>query len=423
MLQQSLRIRVSYIGLALILFYAYDFFYSVIEKGVSNEFIAKVITLLILYTFYLIACLKSPQKVYSAGFIIIIVSALLFFFTYWLYPEYRRAMISMPSWNIWKSVFTFSSGIFACLFFQMFDDPNKLRKYLKYSGYFLFIWSAFRIRTAITRGGFLRSMENGLLSTNTYDMALGYRLLFVSLIFAIEFQKEKKIIRYLYATISISAFIAMTIYGSRTAVLSFFVFWILKVLFCHEASTPKKRIVNIIFILVAFFTIYEVITNEAILLYFYNVISRMGASSRILNTLISGNIALDKGRSIMWSNALQMILEHPIIGNGIYSDRNEFGIYCHQFVLELFLDFGIIIGTIIIIIFAWSTIKILLKCQNQEWKLMFILFFSMIIIRLNFSSSFWSDTNFWACLIIGSKALRETAKLNISCYRLSGRCY
>ncbi|EIC06103.1 O-antigen polymerase [Acetivibrio thermocellus YS] len=215
----------------------------------------------------------------------------------------------------------------------------------------------------------------------------------------------------------------MTIYGSRTAVLSFFVFWILKVLFCHEASTPKKRIVNIIFILVAFFTIYEVITNEAILLYFYNVISRMGASSRILNTLVSGNIALDKGRSIMWSNALQMILEHPIIGNGIYSDRNEFGIYCHQFVLELFLDFGIIIGTIIIIIFAWSTIKILLKCQNQEWKLMFILFFSMIIIRLNFSSSFWSDTNFWACLIIGSKALRETAKLNISCYRLSGRCY
>lgn len=413
MLQHSINNKVSYAGVALIFFYAYDLFYMIMQKVTSNEFIAKASTLLILYMILAVAFLKSPKIKYLWGISVIFFCAVIFMVSYLIHPEYENAMFYMPSWNIWNSVFTFSSGIFACLFFQMFDDANTLRRYLKYAGYLILIWCIFRISSAIAKGGFYRTMENGSVSMNTYDMLLGYRLLFVSIIFGVEFQKESKNVRFIYIGISIVTFILMIIYGSRTATVSFIVFWILKSVFCKGKEKSNKRIFKIVFMLILSLLIYIILTNEVILTYFKNILENIGINSRILDSMIEGSITLDKGRESIWINAWKMILENPIIGNGVYADRYIFGIYCHQIILEVLLNFGVFAGTLIILFLIWNSCNILLKCKNSEWKLLFILFLSMVIIRLNVSSSFWNDTNFWACLIIGSKALKETPKIKI----------
>lgn len=403
MLKNDMRVNISHAGLALILFYAYDFFYIVTQKVTSNDILTKVITLGIMYTIYIISCLKSSNKEYLKGFIVIFICIMMFILTYLFHPEYADVMIYAPSWNIWKSVFTFSSGIFACLFFSIFDNPNHLRKYLRYAGYILLLWCLIRIYSSMANGGFQRISEHGKVSYNTYDMLLGYRLLFISIIFSIEYMENKK--RNCYISISIIAFILMVIYGSRTAIISFIVFWVLKILFYDEGLKYKKHIVKIVALLVLIFIIYAIFTDERILIYINKGLMNIGLNSRMLNTLLEGNIVLDKGRNRMWSTVWYMIIKHPIIGNGIYADRYELGIYCHQIILEILLDFGIILGCIIILFLVYKLGEILITCKKDEWKLLFILFLSMVIVRLNVSSTFWGDTNFWACLVMGNKVL------------------
>ena len=146
--------------------------------------------LLLIYGCFLICVSRNRKRIKADAIILLLLIAMLFIFSYILNPSYRIAILELESWNAIDSVFTFSSGIFAYLFFRSFDDDEQLLKSLKPCAYILLIWALFRINSSITSGGFSRVMQNGILSQNNYDMSTGYRLLFVSLVFGLEFLKR-----------------------------------------------------------------------------------------------------------------------------------------------------------------------------------------------------------------------------------------
>lgn len=389
-------IRYNYITLMLIFFYCRDFFYLVFQRITHSGTISQVMCLFLIYGCFLICISRKKRVLKQDALFVIFLIVVLFALSYILNPDYRTAITELESWNALDSVFTFSSGIFAYLFFRAFDDDEQLLSSLKPCAYILLLWALFRINSSISSGGFSRVMQDGVLSQNSYDMATGYRLLFVSLIFGLEFLNGWGIKKVWYAILTAGSTVGMFIYGSRTAAISWVLFWILRILFCGNKRHSTKRIIMLMVILM----LTILITNVAFLQTISTILSGIGMQSRILDTLIQQEISLDLGRTRMWTTCIEMIKAHPLLGNGIFADRAQFGIYCHQIILEILVDFGCVAGGAILLVLVILVVKGLTCRDNSQWKLLFVMFLSMCIVRLMMSSSFWMDTNFWATLAI-----------------------
>lgn len=396
---ENYKIRISYGICAITAFYCFDFYLLLFRQIMPVEW-AKAISLVILYSLFLVAILKSPKRLKLDAIILLIINALLFFISYLMHPEYGDVMFRLPTWNIFDAVFTFNSGMFAYLFFRMEDSPKQLRKCMDYSAYILFFWCLMRIVSAINSGGFNKINANGVTWKSTYDMSVGYRLLFVSIVFYLKSMDAKKLKCIFYRLLAVIASILMVIYGSRSAVASFILFWILYTLFGDKENKSVNVIIKKIVILLVVLVSYYVLTNKVVLTSINDLFNSFGVNSRMLNSLIEGSFELDKGRNRMWTSVINLIKEHPILGSGIYADRHISGIYCHQIILEILLNFGIIFGGIFLIILIMNILKMVIFCKDREWRVIFITFLSLALIRLNISSSFWYDTNFWVCIAI-----------------------
>lgn len=393
-------IRINYTMLALVAFYCFDLMHLIFMQVLSYSS-ARIVSTIILWALLLLAASKRKTTIKKDAVVLLALNWILFMFSCLVYPEYRYAIFEMPTWNFYTSVFTFSSGMFAYLFFRMEEDPKKILKYLKTMAYLLFVWALLRIRSAIAQGGFTRIFENGIASSNSYDMSVGYRLLFVCIVFLINAIKEQTPMRkaYYYTIAAVSATL-MAVFGSRTALVSLILFWCLySLLIQYKGQSVREFGRRVVFIL-ALILSFAILTNKSVLNFLVGILNKFGVNSRMLDSLISGGIELDNGRMRLWTMVYGMIIEHPLFGAGIYADRAIGGIYCHQIVLEILLDFGFLMGGLIILGIIYWIVIMLFRCKDQDWKLLFIVFFSLCFIRLNVSSSFWYDTNFWICIAI-----------------------
>lgn len=190
------KLHINVRSLAFVLFYGFDMLHSVLRQIIYGNQFPKIIATLILYVVLFLSIMKKNTIKKDSVFLIIGVF-ILFLLTAIMNPEYRYAMFQLPTWNVYSSVFTFSSGIFAYLFFRMLDDPDLMMDSLRTASYITFMWAVLRIISAMRSGGFQKVFENGKVSTSIYDMSVGYRLLFSSIIFFLCFKSKRKKLWYL----------------------------------------------------------------------------------------------------------------------------------------------------------------------------------------------------------------------------------
>ena len=120
----------------------------------------------------------------------------------------------------------------------------------------------------------------------------------------------------------------------------------------------------------------------------------LGINSRTLMYLSEGIVTNDSGRGEIYSNVISKIIENPIIGYGVFADRNFVnGVYCHNIFLELFIDFGCFIPILGMIIFIIYFSRILCLVSRQE-MLFFMLLFLVTIVPLLVSGSYLTDFRF-----------------------------
>lgn len=79
-----------------------------------------------------------------------------------------------------------------------------------------------------------------------------------------------------------------------------------------------------------------------------SMIKHSTLSVRIFNKLISGEAMRSNDRGLIWSAMFNAIKEKPFIGNGLCADRVINGYYAHNIAIELWVDFGVIFGSIIL---------------------------------------------------------------------------
>ena len=117
--------------------------------------------------------------------------------------------------------------------------------------------------------------------------------------------------------------------------------------------------------------------------------------------LLTGTISDDNGRKEIWNAAIDMIKTNPF-GYGAMGTRHviyfihDVG-HPHQVFLEILVDFGVLLGSIIIIIFIYQSAKILFSNKYNDWFPIYVLFFCRSC-QLLLSGTFWHVAAIWACI-------------------------
>lgn len=199
----------------------------------------------------------------------------------------------------------------------------------------------------------------------------------------------------------IAAFINFIV-GCRGSVITIAVFLILYIIGFYMGDNNKRsnyglRIAMLVVIgLIA-------INADRILQLIALGLQGVGFTSRTVSKLLRGNGAFveSEGRWAIWKQAFENM---DFLGKGLFGDRtvilDEYGhaTYAHNFALEIVLDFGILIGFILVILFLLYIIRSTKIAKQANNPLLLKMTFAMICIFLAkhmISTSYLISFDFW----------------------------
>ena len=199
----------------------------------------------------------------------------------------------------------------------------------------------------------------------------------------------------------ISAFVNMIV-GCRGAAVSIVVFLMLSLLyFFHvKRKTSKNRLTKILVFLLLFAIAVNIgtILNEI-----SDTMEKYGLESRTINKLLDSESSFDSssGRDSIFKQAINNI---SLFGEGLFGDRailhNENGAltYAHNFILEIMVDFGLIVGAVVLIVFFALIIKathIAIASRDSALTGMTFLMLAGLLVKHMVSASFLTSFDFW----------------------------
>lgn len=274
-------------------------------------------------------------------------------------------------------------------------------KALKASAYVILVCNCLEPFTRYVTGG-----ENGY-------MVFGMRVLTSAILLGYFYFEERKLI-HLCAFIVAVALILL--FGNRSALMIATLSLVIQYVFFEKKN---KRALHLIQIIVAGVLILLLVSSNVLNLVIAEM-DKMGVSSRTLKILLSGSEAItdNTGRSIIWENCRVAIAKKPWTGYGIGGERNLFllgskyisrlgGVYAHNFIYEILLDFGVIIGSSVLLFLAWKTFHIVFSKKRVPVRRLFIVMILSIVIKLSFSGSVWNDMDAYVCLGIAMNFYRN----------------
>lgn len=214
--------------------------------------------------------------------------------------------------------------------------------------------------------------------------------------------------------VTIAGFIFLLMCATRGPIVIYIIF-----VFLQLSILSEKHRKFYIFLLVTIILLGLSPLGNLILRWIMEKFNGAGFNVRIFEYLLSGNLMDDNGRDFLTEKVFEMIRNHPLIGNGIYSDRLATsslswlageGSYVHNIVYELWCDFGYIIGTLLLVVFIYWAIKTYKNnFGDNDFRAIFCILMFSYVMKLLMSSSYLSEPGFWLCLGM--------------CYECSGRKY
>ncbi len=217
---------------------------------------------------------------------------------------------------------------------------------------------------------------SGKISFMAYSITFSYYLLLPALVFV---NQRKLLFMFLFFIICIM----MLLLGSRGPLVAGFIYLILIFIIDSKSRSP---IISSVIIMVLFF--------GSFLTLLLTFTSETGISSRTLEMFLQGNLVDSTGRFWIWATTWNSILDSPILGHGIFGDRVVLnGDYCHNIILEIFHNFGLLFGTGLILFISIVTVRAFRKSDKINRKLL-LLFLCYSIIPLMVSTTYLEDPKF-----------------------------
>lgn len=370
----------------------------------------------LMYTPLIIALITSPSKVAPAVkrfLILLVIVAAFFMVTYMVHPEYSSWFFE-GSYKIWDWIFRPNQFIYAYLFISIIKRPEDAIKALKTVGYLLLLYYTYKLLRAQAVGYWVTTTTASGATHEAYDLNYGYdNLLVFAIFFSCGFKEKKP----LYFILSAVSFVEILLGGSRGPLLAIAVMLILMYARYRKGISKNLRIL-ILFGALVLALIYFVLGFSGSIALLGTLLSKIfGSSSRTIQTLLEGAGALDSsGRDRLYEMAFDMI-KNGFWGYGAYGDRYVIGRvfwvgYVHNIFLEFLIDFGWIIGGFFIIKMVLGTLRMLFRCEDDNWYTLFLIF-AIPSIKLFLSGSFWFLEAFWAAIAVSQMYKRKMKRGNI----------
>ena len=331
----------------------------------------------VLYTF------RSPKNISWDGIVLIGAMAVFFAATLYFHPEYQDRFNDAPHNGRFsaEAVFQIGSAIYAYYVIRLHRfDAKKLYDIFKCIAWFLLFLNIWTI--AFNR-------------EDAYSMDFGYQMAMAAILFMAVFLYEKKKLLYLF--LSGGSIAAGVVYGSRACVIGYAVFIAAYMIWQHRMTLRQ------FFLLFLGLLAVLVYNSRTIMMGIYNLLVSMGLNSRTLRLIAEGDImAADTARQdSIWPDMIARLKSASVFKiRGAYGGRyllDTKWAYEHNIILELFMTFGIVLGTLFLI---WMIVRFLqaLHYDKDHAGLLTLAFGCFSICRLMLSNTFWQEAYFWAFL-------------------------
>ena len=229
----------------------------------------------------------------------------------------------------------------------------------------------------------------------TYSMPAAYQVLFSAVVHVNELFTKKNRIKTFLLILVIIEVVLILVKGSRGPLLILFVYIALK--FLVEFRKNKK--VMIWFVLGSLGALVILLNMSEFLNAITTFLNNNNIYSRNLTLLLNNNIFDDSGRSELHNLAIELISKNPIIGYGASSDVKLLGgAYVHSFYLELFINYGLILGSVLFVLISFESIRVLFIRSGVNKDLLLI-FLVLGYVMLMISSTYLQ--NIYLFLFLG----------------------
>ena len=153
---------------------------------------------------------------------------------------------------------------------------------------------------------------------------------------------------------------------------------------------------------------------ETFILWMYKTAQDLGLSIRIFDKLLSVGQMDSSGRDVLAETLVASVKEHPFWGTGLCSDRTMVGVYAHNIALELWVEFGVIIGTIILVALIVICLRGYLRSTSSAEKGLIIVLICSSFFKLFMSGSFMDERWFFALIGLCVGAIRKGKYKNLA---------
>ena len=397
----------------LVVFYSLPFFKWCAEKAMElagMESLGIYALLIAVYAIVVVLCALNRKQEVLEFLILLSVIVAFFIVTYLIHPEYEY-VYTREQYGVLPYVLRPDNGIYAYLFIRLVSKPDKILQSLHISSYFMLAFSALSLLLALSRGYWLGENSFGEEIHLSYDLNFGFNLLIPVCVFIFFGLQKKDIKELLLAAFGIGM---IFIGGSRGPLLDIFIFCALYFAMTTLGSAHGIRNIAIAVIL----GVILIVFMDQILNALVSILGALNINSRTITKLLEGSISEDNGRNLIWMTAINHIKAHPF-GSGAMGARKaiyhvHYVGHPHNLFLELLIDYGIILGPIIIAVMIGGSIYILFSKRTYNWRWVYLILFAQACSLLT-SYTYWHSTGIWGALAVAVCALKMRSDKTDQC--------
>lgn len=166
--------------------------------------------------------------------------------------------------------------------------------------------------------------------------------------------------------VSLVMFITVIAIGSRGGAIIFVAYVLIDVLINRRKGRWYVLLLGILF----------VIALPSLMAFFDSI----SISSRTMSLLNSGDITYDSGRDNIYQKCLDVLLENPVLGVGLFGDRAVLGgAYCHNLFLEIGMNYGLFFGLFVVFSMIVLFGKSYFTAKGEDRSLLMVMTFSCLL--------------------------------------------
>lgn len=201
--------------------------------------------------------------------------------------------------------------------------------------------------------------------------------------------------------IIVPAALTLTTGGSRGALLCFLVILFLLYIATFLRTLTKKSVVRRL-IIISFLLVFGIIISFSfsnLITSLEGVLSNVGYSSRVLDYIQTSNLFFNDSRFSLYSEITPHLFDY-FFGSGIFADRfliasNQ---YVHNLFLELLINYGVMLGSVIIVLIILKSINVILmsiKTKDPNIQYLAIFAITYLFVKFMISASYLQSSEFF----------------------------